>query len=99
MPVDAWNVPMRELELLAAAIGLPAVGGSWPAQRHRLRVEQLQTLVDGGRPAGWAGKIAKNGNTRQGHNHDKSNISCNSVSSRSATLDKFVVRRRLLVGP
>jgi hypothetical protein len=55
MPAEGWNVPQDELETLARAIGLPAVPGSWPAARHKARVAQFQTLLDGGRPDGWDG--------------------------------------------
>ena len=55
MPADGWNVPQEELETLARAIGLPAVGGSWPAARHKARVQQFQLILDGGRPDGWDG--------------------------------------------
>eukprot|EP01043_Picozoa_sp_COSAG02_P040354 COSAG02_NODE_3260_length_7078_cov_6.096432_1_plen_525_part_00 len=48
-------MPQEELETLARAIGLPAVGGSWPAARHKARVIQFQQILDGGKPAGWDG--------------------------------------------
>eukprot|EP01044_Picomonas_judraskeda_P013851 COSAG03_NODE_2139_length_3085_cov_4.380107_4_plen_395_part_00 len=48
-------MPQQELETLARAIGLPGVGGSWPAARHKARVEQFQLILDGGRPDGWDG--------------------------------------------
>ena len=55
MPAEGWNVPQEELETLARAIGLPMVGGSWPAARHKARVQQFQQILDGGRPDGWDG--------------------------------------------
>lgn len=48
-------MPQEELETLARAIGLPVVGGSWPAARHKARVLQFQQILDGERPAGWDG--------------------------------------------